>query len=920
MTNMEKELALDFFKERGFIRKTCRSCGEPFWTLQPEMDLCQDTPCVEYGFIGEPIIKKELDVDAMRELYLSFFERHGHTRIERYPVAARWRKDIYLTIASIADFQPHVTSGLVPPPANPLTISQPCIRLNDLDSVGKTGRHLSTFEMMAHHAFNNEDKQVYWKDETADYCFRLFTEDLGITPEWITYKESPWAGGGNAGPAFEVLVKGLELSTLVFMNLREDPAGTVDIKGTKYSPLSQNIVDTGYGLERFAWASSGTPSLYDCLWPDLLEEISSAVGVNYLGEEHRSIFGEYVKLAGIMDLESGARLRDLRMKLIDRMAEKGIKTSTEEVSGLLDPLERIYTIADHSRTMAFMLGDGIVPSNVKAGYLTRLIIRRALRTIEELGLEMELADLVSKQISSLRAFPDIQEREDTIRTVLELEQQRYRETVEKGKRIVRGYARERGRSDGLTVEELLELYDTHGLHPSVVKAVGEREGLKVEVPDTWASQLSEMHSKDIAPEKTSKEETGHEFDPTRKLYYEDSECLEFDAAVIAVEKDEVALDATSFYPEGGGQPSDVGVLRSDGSEFKVTAVRKENDVIWHRVEGTLKVGARVEGTVDRQRRMALTRHHSATHVILGAAKKVLGDHVWQSGAQKGLDSARLDVSHYRRITPKEIELIEDVANRTVLEGLPVHKNWMDRMEAEKTYGFRLYQGGVPPGKDIRVVHIPGHDAEACAGTHVDNTREIGSIRILRTERLQDGVERLEFAAGMAAVRYNQQIERIVTESCSILSVKKDQLPRTVKRFFDEWKLQQKELENVRHQQAAKQVNDSLSDSLQLGDVKAVVKEVSGGMKALMALSRELTREEKVLVFLASPTDNGVKLLCAHSGDVNTDCSKLLTVAAEEMEGSGGGRFDFSQGAAPRADRLPEALQKVRAELKKTLGA
>ena len=169
-----------------------------------------------YNFIGNPVFKPHT-VDEMREAFLSFFERHGHTRLERYPVAARWRDDIYLTIASIADFQPLVTSGVVPPPANPLTISQPCIRLNDLDSVGKSGRHLTLFEMMAHHAFNTPEEPIYWKDETVALCDE-FIASIGGDLDRVSYKENPWYGGGNAGASVEVLIGGLEVATL-FMNL-----------------------------------------------------------------------------------------------------------------------------------------------------------------------------------------------------------------------------------------------------------------------------------------------------------------------------------------------------------------------------------------------------------------------------------------------------------------------------------------------------------------------------------------------------------------------------------------------------------------------------------------------------------------------------------------------------------------------------
>ena len=269
---LEDEYQLEFFKNNGFVRKQCQSCGKFFWTRDPDRKTCGDAPCDPYTFIGNPIFSREFDISQMREYYLSFFEERGHTRINRYPVVARWRDDLYLTIASIADFQPFVTSGQVPPPANPLTVSQPCIRLNDLDSVGRSGRHLTTFEMMAHHAFNKRDHEIYWKEHTLELCDELFNS-LKLDPFAVSYKEEPWAGGGNAGPCVEVLVHGLELATLVFMGLKTDKKGDVLIKGETYSKMDNYIVDTGYGLERFVWASKGSPTIYDALFPGIVNEL-----------------------------------------------------------------------------------------------------------------------------------------------------------------------------------------------------------------------------------------------------------------------------------------------------------------------------------------------------------------------------------------------------------------------------------------------------------------------------------------------------------------------------------------------------------------------------------------------------------------------------------------------------------------------
>jgi len=456
----EDEYRLDFFADEGFQRKRCSKCGKFFWTRDIDRESCGDPPCDPYSFIGSPIFKREHGLDEMREHYLSFFQARGHTRIKRYPVVARWRDDIYLTIASIADFQPFVTSGQVPPPANPLTISQPCIRLDDLDSVGRSGRHLTTFEMMAHHVFNTREHEIYWKDRTVRLCDELLL-GLGMDPLAVTYKENPWAGGGNAGPSLEVMVGGLELATLVFMDLKAVAGGHIQIKGESYEKMDNYIVDTGYGLERFVWASKGSPTIYDAIFPDLVRKVADLAGVEHdlQDPEYAEIFAQNARLAGMVDLDEYS-MNELRAKIAS-----SIGISPERLQAAIEPMERIYAVVDHTRCLALMLGDGIIPSNVKSGYLARLVIRRTLRLMKELSLTVPLADLVRMQISRLD-YEDWQERFETIDEILSQEEGRYAETLEKGRRLVKKTAehfKKQGRP--VPLSEMISLYDTHGHSP-----------------------------------------------------------------------------------------------------------------------------------------------------------------------------------------------------------------------------------------------------------------------------------------------------------------------------------------------------------------------------------------------------------------------------------------------------------------------
>jgi alanyl-tRNA synthetase len=916
----EDEYRLSFFKENGYNRKICKSCKTGFWTQNESAAVCDDTPCVEYSFIGESPMNKAYSIDDVREGFIGFFEKRGHTRFNRYPVIARWRDDVFLTNASIYAFQPFVTSGQIPPPYNPLTMSQPCIRMMDLDSVGKTGKHLSSFEMMAHHAFNWEKNEIYWKDETVRLCHELLTKIFGVSDSGIIYKEKPWFGGGNAGPSLEVQVGGLELATLVFMNLKRDDMGKTEIESEMYSPNELRIVDTGYGLERFVWSSMATPTIYDAIYPKLTKELFEATGITHelQDERYASIMAEHAKLAGIMDVKTDTKLQDLRKECVKRLTQRGLKITLSELNEMMAPIEKVYAIVDHSRTLSFMLSDKIVPSNTKAGYLARLVIRRTLRFMEALKLDYTLSDLVLRQI---RTFDNILNTDlnDIIVKMLDLETQRYHETMDKGERLVNTFISNTKTKDEIPLDALIDFYDTHGIHPRIVQNLAKEIGVEVEVPDAFNSIIAARHGTTRAEKKTKK--ATYDLPPTKLLYYESSTLQECDAVILHSKDNKIVLDVTVFYPEGGGQPGDLGVISTPEKMVKVTDVERIGDVVVHTIDGNLKKGEMVHCTVDWERRMALTRHQSATHIVLGAAREVLGSHVWQAGAQKGIDSSRVDISHYKKIENEEIEKIELVANKTILSNIPVEKIWMDRGEAEKQYGFRLYQGGVPVGKKLRVVRIGDFDVEACAGTHVRQTNEIGMIKILKTERIQDGVERIIFAAGMASVKQVQKHHALLRESSDILRVFPEQLPKTVNRFFEEWKTQKKTIEKMRKQGGGISLEDLLEKAKKVGDVRVIslVKEEADkfDFEEMVALGRKAHNLKKVVCIFGCNYE-GPKIIIAKSMDLAVNCVDLAKEAGSILGGGGGGKPEFAQAGGQMGGDLKKAIEVIMEKLPKQL--
>lgn len=915
---MEEEYRLKFFQENGFIRKRCPKCGKHYWTRNPEQENCGDVPCKQYEFIGNPIFI-EHELDEMRERFLRFFEERGHERIQRYPVVARWRDDIYLTIASIADFQPFVTSGEAPPPANPLVISQPCIRLDDLDSVGRTGRHLTLFEMMAHHAFNYPDREIYWKDETVAYCDE-FLQSLGADPMEITYKEEPWAGGGNAGPCLEALCGGLEVATLVFMNLRRDDSGDIVIKGERYSRMENYIVDTGYGLERFVWASKGTPTVYDAIFPEIVKELSNLAGVEYDLEnpEFSEVLSKSARVAGVLDLSGKERLRELR-KIVSK--ETGIPV--EELEKIVEPVERIYAIADHTRCLTFMLGDGLIPSNSGAGYLARLVLRRTMRMMRELGLEIPLSDIIVMHIKSLDYYPEFRKRIDRIVEIVDEEVRRYRETIERGIRYVERLVTQKKKVE---LEDVIQLYDTRGIPPEIVEEVSRKYGVEPEIPDNIYSLVASRHMS----EKREKEREEPLKDAisaipkTKLLYYEDPLKTEFEAVVLDVIDSYVILDQTLFYPEGGGQPGDRGKLVGSSWSVEVEDTKICSGVVLHKVSSpdVVRKGEIVRGFIDKERRLSLMRHHSATHIILRAAKEVLGDHVWQSGAQKGEDRSRLDITHYKRITEEERKQIEIIANRMVMENIKTSVFWMDRTEAERKFGFTLYQGGVPPGREIRIVKI-GDEVQACGGTHVPSTGMIGLIKILGTERIQDGVERIEFAAGESALMHVQRREDLLMKASEILRVPPEILPETAERFFEEWKELNKEVSRLKNELASERVERMLLRAEEISGMKVIFECIEeADMEELVALATELVKRDELIAILCGKRGNGniVVSVSRSLAEKGIKASELIRRIASPFGGGGGGTEILARGGFRNPGSVDELVKRGREILKEIFRA
>ncbi len=883
-----EDYALEFFRREGFVRKKCRYCGEYFWTLNPKQEHCNDAPCVEYYFWDIERVR-DLSVANARRLFIEFFKKKGHKPVSPRPVVARWREDLYLTIASIVVFQPHVTKGIVPPPANPLVIVQPCIRLEDIDNVGVTfGRHLTSFEMGGHHAFNYPDKSVYWKEETVEYAFEFFTKELGIPPELVTFKESWWEGGGNAGPSFEVAVGGLELATLVFMQY--------DVVNGSYKELPLKIVDTGYGIERIAWFSQEVPTSFHAIYGELVGKFFEILGVEQPSEK---LLWEAARLAGRLDPDNP----ESRERFIETVSRRTGLDRTVIIREF-DKSAAVFGLLDHTRTLALMLGDGIVPSNSGEGYLARLVLRRALRLVRRLGASVSLKDLVLMQIEywSRDYYPQLARHKSYILDVVEYEENRYINTIKESMRKVEKIVKKKRK---LTIDDLVYFYDSHGLPPDMVKEVASKYGIEVEVPANFYSIVASRHGASGVIGKQAEKtalprdvvEWARKLPSTRRLFHENPYLREFEANLLAsLNGKYVVLDATAFYPTGGGQLHDTGVISVCGRNYRVKMVEKVDNVIVHVVEPDIPsacVGEKVKGAIDWRRRYKLMRHHTAVHVVLGAARRVLGDHVWQAGAEKTPEKARLDITHYKPLSRDEVDEIERLANNAILDSIPVSVEILDRNTAEEKYGFRIYQGGVPLTPELRIISINGWDVEACFGTHVSNTREIGAIKITNVEKLQDGVIRLELVAGTGVADYAKQLEEIVESVAKTVSAPRDNLVERVVKLLEERKEIRKRLSQLEKRLIAIMVENIASTPKKIGQVNVYIA-VNTGLSedARRELLRKLAQVDPngLAVVIEESEKGGIVIEASTAKNTGIDLRQLVA-EARKLGYKGGGKKD-----------------------------
>jgi len=753
-------------RELGYMRKKCESCGTFFWTTIKNREVCGDPAC-SGGFqvvIDNPS-KVKLSFIGVWEKIVEILEPRGYLPIKRYPCVARWNPTSEFTIASISAFQPYVITGEVEPPAKKLIIPQFCLRFNDIENVGITGSHNTGFVMIGQHSFVSPEE---WNQGELFMDIHDFIhKGVGLPKEEITIHEDSWAGGGSFGCSLEFFSRGVELFNQVYTMFEQTPEGPRELK--------LKVLDMGLGQERVAWFSQGTPNMYEAIFPLVLSKLREITKIELdLDLYNRfSQFSAYLNVDEVDDMDEAW----------NRVA-KELEVGVKELKSKIMPMTALYSIAEHARSLLFAINDGKLPSNVGGGYNLRVIFRRAISFIDKFSWEIDMSDVCVWHAEELKdIFPEVSEHLDEIREILEVEREKFYATKKKAAKIL-----EKLLSQGeISTDTLIELYDSNGISPDMVKTAAKKFGLKVKIPDDFYNLVVERHEISEQIHATGKE---IELDlngipETKSLYYYDYTNTSNEAKVLKIIDKMVVLDKTVVYPTSGGQLHDIGTINGE----KFSDAFKQGNYTIHVMDNApnFNEGDVVKVEVDKNWRTQLSQHHTATHIVNAAAREILGSHINQAGAKKTLKNSHLDITHFEQIPRNKLLEIEKRANQIVKEGIDLNLSFIPRAEAEKKYGMTIYQGGAVPGKNLRIVAVPGVDVEACGGTHLNNTSETGYIHITKSQKIQDGIVRLTFVAGEATNKLKEKHKRILNELKDVLNVERKQLVGRVKELFEKWK-------------------------------------------------------------------------------------------------------------------------------------
>ncbi|WP_018876296.1 alanine--tRNA ligase [Thioalkalivibrio sp. ALE31] len=856
----------------------------------------------------------------IRRSFLEFFEGHGHTIVPSSPLVPGNDPTLLFTNAGMVQFK-DVFLGREKRPYTRAVSTQRCVRAggkhNDLENVGYTARHHTFFEMLGNFSFGD-----YFKRDAIHYAWQFLTESIGLPPEklWVTVYEtdddaySVWAneiqvpaeriirigddpdGGsdnfwqmgdtGPCGPCTEVFydhgpeVEGgppgspdedgdryIEIWNLVFMQYDRDADGTLN-------PLPRPSVDTGMGLERLAAVLQGVHSNYEI---DLFQDLIAAAA----------------RVTGAKESDSAS----------------------------------LRVIADHIRSIAFLITDGVLPSNEGRGYVLRRIIRRAARHGFKVGAQDAfLYQMVGDLVRAMgEAFPELAEAQAQVEKVLEKEERKFLETLDKGMKILEDDLRD---LEGQVIpgETIFLLYDTYGFPVDLTGDIARERGLELDMAG-FESAMADQRARARAASHFSMDDGGLpqvDLETTFSGY----ETVDDEGRVVAlyqngepVERLEVGaeglvvLDRTPFYGESGGQVGDVGTLSGSGVRFQVADTRKQGAAHIHVGQvraGTLEVGQTLQAAVEGPRRENIRRHHSATHLLHKALRDQLGDHVQQKGSLVDPERLRFDFTHMEPLTDEQLRAIEAQVNAEILANEATDTRVMDIESAMESGAVALF--GEKYGDQVRVLKI-GTSVELCGGTHVDRTGDIGLFRITSEGGVAAGIRRIEAVAGEVALRWVDQQLGYLDAIADRLRAGRGEAADKVAQLQERSRELEKQIEQLKGKLASQAGSDLASQAQEVGGVQVLAAKVEGvEPKALRDMVDQLKQKlGKAVVVLGTATGEGKVSLVAGVTKAETGQFKagdLVGHVAAQVDGKGGGRPDMAMAGGQSPDKLEAALASV----------
>ena len=866
-------------------------------------------------------------LNELREMFLSFFESKGHLRLPSFSLVPQNDKSILLINAGMTPMKPWF-KGEEEPPRRRVCTCQKCIRTGDIENVGKTARHGTYFEMLGNFSFGDYFKHeaiawswefltspdwvgldperlypsVYEKDDEA---FNIWRDEIGIPESRITRlgkDDNFWEhGSGPCGPCSEIYFdrgeeygcgkpdcapgcdcdRYMEVWNNVFSQFDNDGNGN-------YSDLIQKNIDTGMGLERLAVVCQGVDSLFDVdTVMNITHKVSEITGAHY-GDSHKT---------------------DVSLRVI----------------------------TDHIRSASFMICDGVLPSNEGRGYVLRRLLRRAARHGKLLGVNRpflyEVVDTVVHENEG--HYPELRERQAYITKVIRTEEENFAKTIDGGMKIFTELLNAH-KEKGETVfsgADAFKLYDTYGFPIDLTVEMVEDEGMTLDRKG-FDHEMQEQKTRAREARKALGDlgwagvEFGKDIPSTEFVGYDHDSVDDAKVVALVVEGEQaeammsgvegiIVLDKTPFYAEMGGQIGDTGVIRCGEAVFEVTDVQKnKGGKFMHTgkvIHGSFQLGDTVTASIDVERRMAIRRGHTATHLLDAALKAVLGDHVHQAGSLVEPDRLRFDFTHFESITPEQLLAVDTFVNDAILRGIPVVTEVLPIEEAKKKGAVAMF--GEKYGDVVRVVEMGDVSMEFCGGTHLDNTAKVGLFRIKSEGSVASGVRRIEAITGRQTLEELRNGQEKLMRAAQLLKTTSNELESRIGGMLSEMKEIRSQLEKFKEQASLGEARSFLTSAKEVKGLKLVTAQRDGmDANALRKLGDFLRdKEPKIVGVLASVNEGKVTLLAVCGKDAvasGVKAGDIIKAIAPICGGKGGGKPDSAMGGGTEVSKVDDALAAV----------